>query len=59
MKYKFQVPVALAFQDKVENDFGYEIEDDFDDFCNMYSDDIQLEHSSSCICRIPDWAKKK
>ena len=34
-------------------------EDDFDDICDMYSDDIQLEHSSSCICRIPDWAKEK
>ena len=33
-------------------------EDDFDDICDMYSDDIQLEHSSSCICRIPDWAKE-
>ena len=21
---------------------------------NMYSDDIVLEHSSSCICRIPE-----
>jgi hypothetical protein len=42
-----------------EDDFDYENRDDFDDICDMYSDDIQLEHSSSCICRIPDWAKEK
>ena len=41
-----------------EDDFDYKNEDDFDDICDMYSDDIQLEHSSSCICRIPDWAKE-
>ena len=42
-----------------EDDFDYENKDDFDDICDMYSDDIQLEHSCSCICRIPDWAKEK
>ena len=41
-----------------EDNFDYENKDDFDDICDMYSDDIQLEHSSSCICRIPDWAKE-
>lgn len=39
-----------------EDDFNYENPDDFDDICDMYSDDIELEHSSCCICRIPgDW----
>lgn len=39
-----------------EDDFDYENKDDFDDICDMYSDDIELEHSSSCICKIPeDW----
>ena len=42
-----------------EDDFDYDNKDDFDDICDMYSDDIQLEHSSSCIWRIPDWAKEK
>ncbi len=42
-----------------EDDFDYENEDDFDDICDMYSDDIQLEHSSCCICRIPeDWLRR-
>lgn len=37
MKYKFQVMVALTYEDK----------------------DIELEHSSCCICRIPeDWLPK-
>ena len=39
-----------------EDDFDYENEDDFLDICDMYSDDIHIEHSSSCICRIPmEW----
>ena len=39
-----------------EDDFDYDNEDDFDDIQDMYSDDIELEHSSCCICRIPeDW----
>ena len=39
-----------------EDDFDYDNEDDFDDVQDMYSDDIELEHSSCCICRIPeDW----
>lgn len=37
-----------------EDDFDYDNEDDFDDIQDMYSDDIELEHSSSCICRIPE-----
>ena len=42
-----------------EDDFDYKNEDDFDDICDMYSDDIELEHSSCCICRIPeDWLPK-
>lgn len=29
---------------------------DFDEVYDMYGDDIELEHSSCCICRIPeDW----
>ena len=39
-----------------EDDFDYDNEDAFDDIQDMYSDDIELEHSSCCICRIPeDW----
>ena len=39
-----------------EDDFDYDNEDDFDDIQDMYSDDIELEHSSCCICKIPaDW----
>ena len=39
-----------------EDDFDYDNEDDFNDIQDMYSDDIELEHSSCCICRIPeDW----
>ena len=42
-----------------EDDFDYKNEDDFDDICDMYSDDIELEHSSCCICRIPEeWRPK-
>lgn len=37
-----------------EDDFDYDNEDDFLDIQDMYSDDIELEHSSSCICRIPE-----
>ena len=37
-----------------EDDFDYDNEDDFDDIQDMYSDDIELEHSSCCICRIPE-----
>jgi len=37
-----------------EDDFDYDNEDDFDDICDMYSDDIDLEHSSSCLCKIPE-----
>ena len=42
-----------------EDDFDYENEDDFLDICDMYSDDIHIEHSSNCICRIPEeWRSK-
>ena len=42
-----------------EDDFDYENEGDFLDICDMYSDDIHIEHSSSCICRIPEeWRSK-
>ena len=27
---------------------------DFDEVYDMYGDDIELEHSSCCICRIPE-----
>lgn len=37
-----------------EDDFDYDNEDDFNDICDMYSDDIDLDHSSSCICQIPE-----
>lgn len=43
-----------------EDDFDYENEYDFLDICDMYSDDIHIEHPSSCICRIPEeWRSKK
>jgi len=39
-----------------QDDFDYDNEDDFNDICDMYSDDIDLDHSSSCICKIPkEW----
>ena len=37
-----------------QDDFDYDNEDDFDDICDMYSDNIDLEHSSCCICRISE-----
>lgn len=37
-----------------EDDFDYDNEDEFFDIQDMYSDDIHIEHSSSCICRIPE-----
>lgn len=40
-----------------EDNFDYDNKDDFDDICDMYSDGIELEHSSCCVCRIPkEWA---
>ena len=34
-------------------------EADFDEVYDMYGDDIELEHSCCCICRIPeDWLPK-
>lgn len=37
-----------------QDDFDYDNEDDFEDICDMYSDDIDLEHSSCCCCKIPE-----
>ena len=37
-----------------QDDFDYDNEEDFNDICKMYSDDIDLEHSSCCLCRIPE-----
>ena len=42
-----------------EDDFDYDNEDDFDDIQDMYSDDIDLECSECCICRIPEAWKTK
>ena len=42
-----------------EDDFDYGNEDDFDDIQDMYSDDIDLECSGCCICRIPEAWKTK
>lgn len=44
-----------------EDDFDYDNEDDFDDIQDMYSDAfgfIDLEHSSCCLCEIPEEWKK-
>ena len=39
-----------------DDEFDDYHEADFDDLYNMYGDDIELEHSSCCICKIPgDW----
>ena len=37
-----------------QDDFDYDNEDEFDDIQDMYSDDIDLEHSNCCICKIPE-----
>ena len=37
-----------------QDDFDYDNEEDFFDIQDMYSDDIDLEHSSCCCCRIPE-----
>lgn len=29
----------------------------FDELYELYGDDLELEHSSCCLCRIPNWAK--
>ena len=42
-----------------QDDFDYDNEDDFEDICDTYSDDIDLEHSSCCICRIPEEWKER
>ena len=39
-----------------DDEFDDYHEADFDELYAMYGDDIELEHSSCCICRIPgDW----
>ena len=39
-----------------DDEFDDYYEADFDEVYDMYGDDIELEHSSRCICRIPeDW----
>lgn len=37
-----------------EDDFDYDNEDEFLDIQDTYSEDIDLEHSSCCICKIPE-----
>ena len=42
-----------------DDEFDDYYEADFDKLYEMYGDDIELEHSSCCICRIPeDWLPK-
>ena len=39
-----------------DDEFFDYYEADFDEVYDMYGDDIELEHSNCCICRIPeDW----
>ena len=39
-----------------DDEFDDYYEADFDEVYDMYGEDIELEHSSCCICRIPeDW----
>ena len=39
-----------------DDEFDDYLEADFDELYAMYGDDIELEHSSCCICKIPgDW----
>jgi len=39
-----------------DDDFYDYHETDFDELYAMYGDDIEMEHSSCCICKIPgDW----
>jgi hypothetical protein len=60
----FQVMVALTYSDKDieqhdDDEFFDYYEADFDEVYDMYGDDIELEHSSCCICRIPEnWLPK-
>ena len=37
-----------------DDEFFDYYEADFDEVYDMYGDEIELEHSSSCICRIPE-----
>lgn len=42
-----------------DDEFDDYYEADFEEVYDMYGDDIELEHSSCCICRIPeDWLPK-
>ena len=42
-----------------DDEFFDYYEADFDEVYDMYGDDIELEHSNCCICRIPeDWNKQ-
>ena len=42
-----------------DDEFDDYYEADFDEVYDMYGDDIELEHSNCCICRIPeDWLPK-
>ena len=42
-----------------DDEFDDYYEADFDEVYDMYGDDIELEHSNCCICRIPeDWNKQ-
>lgn len=59
MKYMFQVMVALTYSDKDieqhdDDEFFDYHEADFDEVYDMYGDDIELEHSCCCFCRIPE-----
>ena len=39
-----------------DDEFDDYYDADFDEVYDMYGDDIELEHSNCCICRIPeDW----
>lgn len=42
-----------------EDNFADYRKANFDELYDMYGDSIEIEHSSDCICRIPDWAKEK
>lgn len=37
-----------------DDEFDDYYEADFDGVYDMYGDDIELEHSCCCICRIPE-----
>ena len=39
---------------KPQDYFDYDNEDDFEDICDIYNDDIDLKYSNCRICRIPE-----